>query len=64
MRITATRGDHTVTIEIDGASPALLRQAEAAALRLLGTPPGKAAKPPLGFATTTHRATREDETPR
>ncbi|MDH6109501.1 hypothetical protein P3T36_000272 [Kitasatospora sp. MAP12-15] len=49
MRITATRGTHTVTIELDGSSPALLRQAEAAALRLLGDPTEPAAKAPIGF---------------
>lgn len=51
MRITASRGDHTVTIEIDGASPKLLKQAEATAERLLGEAPKPTAKTPFGFAS-------------
>ncbi|MFI8459046.1 hypothetical protein [Kitasatospora sp. NPDC085464] len=50
MRLTATRGENTVTIEIDGADPKLLKQAEEAARRLLGDSAPKPPKLKIGFA--------------
>lgn len=55
MRITARRGDHEVTIELEGATPQLLRQAERTALQLLGEPDQKADKPAFGFQGTTEQ---------
>lgn len=49
MRVTATRGENSVTIDIEGASPDLLRQAEATALKLLGTDTPSKPVTPFGF---------------
>ena len=53
MRIHAKRGDPEVTIDIDGSAPELLRQAEQAALQLLGEAPEKPAKPSFGYQGNT-----------
>lgn len=49
MRTITSRGDHAVTVEVDGDSPKLLRQAEETASRLLGDPLPKRERQSFGF---------------
>jgi hypothetical protein len=50
MQITVNRGEHAVTIELDGSSPKLLSLAADTALKLLGDVPATKAKQQIGFA--------------
>lgn len=52
MKISVISGERTVTIKVNGRTPELLAQAEAAALRLLAATPEPPATPPFGFAIT------------
>ena len=50
MRVSVIRGEHQVEITFLGRSRRRLRDAEQAALRLLGDPEATPPEPPFGFS--------------
>lgn len=60
MQITVTSGDKSVSVTIEGASEALLAQAEQVASRLLAGAPAPAAKPPIGFSVVAETEQADD----
>ncbi|MFD5057417.1 hypothetical protein [Streptomyces sp. NPDC058394] len=56
MRISVTRNNHTVEIEIEGHSTQKLAAAEATALRLLDAAPTETPAAPFGFSATPRTA--------
>lgn len=60
MQITVTSGDKSVSVTIEGASEALLAQAEQVASRLLAGAPAPASKPPIGFSVVAETEQADD----